>query len=561
MKMRRLTTCSIALTVLLASATASALPEHLRVIWHENPAEQAIVSWSTEGPADTHIVWDDEDHPSAQEYAHEAHPQRSAQFVEDVATVYHDYTLRNLTPSTEVHFRIVTEEGVSRPYWFRTAPADARSFVLLYGGDSRSDSDARKAMNRRIRALVESEPSVVAFHHGGDYIMNGSSWPQWDRWLRDWQETVTSDGRVLPIIPARGNHEGDAVLYNKVFAFPGDPEAVGDWWVTRIGEDLALIVLDSNVSQAGAQQKWLESTLRDAQQYRWIIPSYHRPAYPAVKTPGGALYHWVPLFEQYNVDLVLESDGHVLKRTVPIREGHPDPSGVVYVGEGGLGVPQRTPRKDRWYLQPPGMSAAAHHVQALRVTPDAIYYSAVLEDGTVADTYVFRPKRRGKYAEPSVSDARLVGEAKFEVQFDRPVRPEAAKNKANYTFEPPVEIVGVDYDAAKKVATVRTKPLTREGTRLVIDGVVDDAGKALPRTAFLFQGVSGAEKPLSGTLVTSTQPSPTDQIRELPVGDRKPPRDPPLISCSQGSSPAGTGGLLAMVGLGLVLVVVTRRRP
>ena len=50
------------------------------------------------------------------------------------------------------------------------------------------------------------------------------------------------------------------------------------------------------------------------------------------------------LFEKYNVDLALESDGHCIKRTVPIRNGKQD-NWVVYVGEGGLELANAAPNK------------------------------------------------------------------------------------------------------------------------------------------------------------------------------------------------------------------------
>ena len=79
------------------------------------------------------------------------------------------------------------------------------------------------------------------------------------------------------------------------------------------------LVLDTNVSIGGDQRTWLEQRLQEAQAGRWIIPHYHEPAYPAVKTPSAAREFWVPLFEQYGADLACESDGHILKRTVPLR--------------------------------------------------------------------------------------------------------------------------------------------------------------------------------------------------------------------------------------------------
>ena len=60
---------------------------------------------------------------------------------------------------------------------------------------------------------------------------------------------------------------------------------------------------------------------------------------------------WVPLYEKHNVDLVLESDCHCIKRTIPIRNDKPSPDGVVYLGEGGYGAPQRDPDLSRWYFQ------------------------------------------------------------------------------------------------------------------------------------------------------------------------------------------------------------------
>ena len=78
---------------------------------------------------------------------------------------------------------------------------------------------------------------------------------------------------------------------------------------------------------------------------KWKFAVYHHPAYSSAPSRDNKdiREHWVPLFEQHQLDLVCEADGHNIKRTVPIRNGKRDPTGVVYIGEGGLGVPQRQP--------------------------------------------------------------------------------------------------------------------------------------------------------------------------------------------------------------------------
>lgn len=386
----------LVLLALPIAAGAQALdgdhPGHLRVVWHENPAEEAVVSWSTATAGSAHVVHLDTaprgGDPSA--YARTVVAERNGAYATGGA-FYHHARITGLSPSTTYWFVVESDGRVSEERHFVTAPADDRPFRLLSGGDSRKPGEAdRQAMNRLMARLAEADPGIIGLAHGGDYIQSDDDWEEWDGWLADHALTFTSEGRVLPIIPVRGNHEGDGTMYNEVFGFPGGDEV--DYFATHLSPNVVLLNLDTNSSIGGDQAVWLEAQLQQAQGGRWIVPSYHRPAYPAVKSPSAALEFWVPLFERYDVDVVLESDGHVLKRTVPIRDGRHDPTGIVYVGEGGLGVPQREPG-DAWYLQPPGMATSAHHVQLFSFSPDELKYEAIAMDGAIEDTYVFEPRR------------------------------------------------------------------------------------------------------------------------------------------------------------------------
>ena len=212
---------------------------------------------------------------------------------------------------------------------------------------------------------------------------------QWWLWMGDHELTVTDSGRLLPIIPARGNHE-PGPLFNEVFDFPVEHL---NYYSVDLTPQVRLITLNSETNMAGDQKKWLETQLAQSRPTRrWLVAQYHRRAWPAVKGPGAALQHFVPLFEKYNIDLVCEADGHVMKRTVPIRDGKHDATGIIYVGEGGLGVGQRRPKTDRWYLQEPGMAASAYHVQLLTFNADRLDYKVVGMDGATLDTYVIHPR-------------------------------------------------------------------------------------------------------------------------------------------------------------------------
>lgn len=250
------------------------------------------------------------------------------------------------------------------------------------------------------RMLAESQQEgktpILAFAHGGDFIVNGNDLKQWSQWMNDYCLTTTASGQLLPIIPTRGNHD-HGPLFNEVFDFP-----VGNknYYGLDIGPQLRWLTLNTEASVAGDQAKWLkEELVASRPKYRWIVPQYHRPAFPAVKVPSRALIHWVPLFEQYNVDLVCEGDGHNIKRTAPIRNNVIDPTGVVYIGEGGLGVGQRQPKTERWYLQSPaGKAGVGHHVQLLSFGEKSITYRVVLldegEGSKIFDEYRFAVRER-----------------------------------------------------------------------------------------------------------------------------------------------------------------------
>ncbi len=552
----------LAILALPAAAFADT-PKHVRVIWEEDPSRAAYISWTTEDPGlDSYVVWDREKRKALSAYAHRKEADLEGPYEDSDGIYYHHAKLEGLTPSTKVHFRVVDQGDETADYYFVTAPDDARPFVYLYGGDSRSSRQTRRLINQRVRGLVEVDPSILVLIHGGDYIMSGGSLRQWRNWLDDWEESITSDNRILPIVPARGNHETDPQLFNRVFAFPGDALDEGDWFRTKLAEDFVLINLDSNVSQAGKQRDWLAEQLNEAQAFRWIAVNYHRPAYPAVKSPGGALYHWVPLFEQYNVNLAMESDGHVLKRTVPIRDGQMDPTGVVYIGEGGLGVPQRTPLYDRWYIQEPGMAMSASHIQAVRVTPDALYYSAILADGSVADTYTIKPNRQGKYVAPSVASMRLMSPTEIEVVFTRPVQPEAAEDAGNYVLQPEVPISNVQYEPEKQVAVIKTAQPVAGLQKAVVRAIGDIAGRAIRPTTFSFPE-GGTDLPFEGKL-EEVGPGP-EPIESLPIGPAPARVDEQTrvrcgaIECSQAASSGGGAGYLALLA-GFVLVARRVRR-
>jgi hypothetical protein len=182
----------------------------------------------------------------------------------------------------------------------------------------------------------------------------------------------------------------------------GDPLGGNRFYYNLTIGPIALVILNSEISVEGDQRLWLESTLKSLDsQASFMILGYHRPAYPAVKSPGDTLT-WVPMFEKYHASLVLESDGHSLKQTCPIMANQCVSEGIVYVGEGGLGVPQRDPSQaDAWYFANGGYAISQHHIQSLEVTvtgdlPSKLKYQ-VFFDGKYQKEISFKNRLTKKF--------------------------------------------------------------------------------------------------------------------------------------------------------------------
>lgn len=382
---------------------------HHRVLWTIDPQTEAILSWSTAELGTEHrVYYDTVSHDGVFEnYANKETSFKDGQFTmipEDAQYVrpgfYHHSHLKGLEPDTTYYVVYASGDMISREFHFRTAPVDDKDFSLLFGGDSRIGGkepyvhNDRQKMNERLSTLFEANSDIYALVHGGDYCML-SEWRYIEPWLTDHELTTTSKGRLLPITPARGNHDRGIVFEEK---FPAPRIDSNYYYETKISNRLSLITLNTEISLAGDQKEWLGKTFGAARpEHVWILASYHSPAYSSVRSmQDGASRrdNWVPLFEQYNVDLVLESHDHALKRTLPIRSGAPDlETGITYIGDGGLGVPQRNPDPNRWWLASPGFAKSAHHCHLLRFHEDKLHVTAYGMEGDVLDDFTLNARR------------------------------------------------------------------------------------------------------------------------------------------------------------------------
>ncbi|MBK1879851.1 purple acid phosphatase family protein [Pelagicoccus mobilis] len=403
----------------LGMGAAASEPLNLRVVWSEDPQHAAVVVWdSDELMADASLLYGTTSRKIGplgllkRKYANEAaqsesglYPDREAKkpkksaddWVSPGASAplyYHQVKLENLEPSTVYFLAVKTENGIGREFHFKTAPEDGEAFKLIYGGDSRTHIDVARRMNEWIADLVVEDDSIIGLLHGGDYADTPRR-ELWIDWLDAYSRTTTKDGKLLPIIPIIGNHDviGESPIFRQAYGYPG---GTNDYYTCRLTPSIGILCLNTEISAEGNQRVFLQEELESLKEdeVKWQLAAFHKPAFPAIKKPSSAKVSWVPLFEEFDIDLVLESDGHCIKRTVPIRGDEESDDGIVYLGEGGYGAPQREPKADRWYLQGDNAFASkGDHVMMLEFDGSTIRYEAILDTGEVVDKASFQARR------------------------------------------------------------------------------------------------------------------------------------------------------------------------
>jgi acid phosphatase type 7 len=325
-----------------------------------------------------------------------------------------------LQPATEYEFRF---GGDSRSYRFRTMPTHLQEPLrIAIGGDSMHRKDWMEQVARESMRF-DLDFAII----GGDMAYEDGLPP--DRQPRnsplgnlmyDWFDAykntfVTETGRVIPMLVIPGNHEvngsywfGDdrrpelppyqqtdeiraliAPYFYAAFAMPGQP----GYNVLDFSDYMSLILLDTDHSNPieGVQTEWLRERLAERTTIPHVFPVYHVPGWPSVRDMNGSVQTrvrnlWVPLFEQYGIELAFENHDHAYKRTHPLRNGQVAADGIIYMGDGAWGVHVREPfsgqEHEAWYI---AEALAERHFILLTLQGTQRHMVVINEDGEIID--------------------------------------------------------------------------------------------------------------------------------------------------------------------------------
>ena len=367
-------------------------PEQIHLTWGNDPGSEVVVSWVSPGAAARPRV-----RIGQRVITAEARPYTDGISGETVRT-YHAH-VGGLRPGATYAYTVTADNdaNAAEPFsaTFRTAPHGRAPFRFTSFGDLATPNTEWVLSYGQSAYAVEAVESFQPLFHllNGDLCYGNLNATAQPRVWRDFGRNNQTSAANRPWMPCPGNHEIEfcngpqgLLSYLPRYTLPGNgvPGFGGRWYTFRIGTVLfvsldaddvvyqdaaAFVVGPGELTPAastgntplkpgtsfyvrgysdGAQTAWLDRTLaagrRDAT-VDWIIVQMHQCAASSSATGNGSdlgiRAEWLPLFDRYEVDLVLSGHDHGYERSFPVRGTD---AGMGHEVTGGAAVDTRRPR-------------------------------------------------------------------------------------------------------------------------------------------------------------------------------------------------------------------------
>ena len=334
-------------------------------------------------------------------------------FTDDGSTTYiHEATLTGLTPNTKYEYR-VGYDADRRSDWYTLETAGTSVYDVLIYPDSQSGDYSQ--WEEIVKSSALRNPRTALYISMGDLVDNGEQAYQWRTWLN----SIKPLSANVPLATTLGNHEmytldwkmREPYAYLNYFGVPPNGNEIFNrrYYSYDFG-DVHYVVLDTMLYESNhednhdthhpdlydVQVQWLRQDLA-ANTKKWTVVLMHRdPFQYAFNRPGanrdvgfneeGVLF--MPIFDEFNVDLVLSAHLHSYRNRGHVRNFDREASGPLYILTGIAG----DARRPNWKEHPLDVYVAPdrekNNYMTMTVTPNKLIVKAFLPDGTQLDESV-----------------------------------------------------------------------------------------------------------------------------------------------------------------------------
>jgi hypothetical protein len=353
--------------------SADGTPEQIHLTWGDDPARSMVVSWASPGQAVRPRV----------RIGQRVIPAQQRVYTDGLnghtVWTYHA-RVHGLRPGATYGYAVTADNDLNAadPFsaTFTTAPQGRAAFRFTSFGDlATPNADWAGSYGQSAYAVGAVESFQPLFHLlNGDLCYAGLNPGAQPQVWRDFGNNNQASAAHRPWMPVPGNHEIEfgngpqgLTSYLTRYTLPsnGTPGLEGHWYSFLIGSVLFVSLSADDVAyqdagafvtgpgplipaaatanpampgipagtsfyvrgySGGAQTRWLEATLAAARRdacVDWIIATMHQCACSSSRAGNGSdlgiRQEWLPLFDRYEVDLVLSGHDHGYERSFPVR--------------------------------------------------------------------------------------------------------------------------------------------------------------------------------------------------------------------------------------------------
>lgn len=306
-------------------------PDRIILTFHGDPASSRAVTWRTDtnikkGVAQIAISTVNSNFKlNSSTYEASTEPFDLGQYKGNNSFIvnYHSVIFKDLKPNKLYAYRV----GDGKDYWsewiqFRTAKEKEGKTEFVYFGDAQNN--VLSDWSRVIRMAYQTAPNASFVIHAGDLINDGHRDYEWAEWYKA-GGFIHSQWTAIPVL---GNHEfwplskedeyrKPSIQWRPQFTLPVEQKLSKKLHETVYSvdyQDVRIIVLNSNYNLR-EQTKYIEEKLKSSTA-KWNIVTCHHSVFSPAK--GRDFQYgrkiWKPLFDKYNVDLVLNGHDHTYAR-------------------------------------------------------------------------------------------------------------------------------------------------------------------------------------------------------------------------------------------------------
>ena len=388
----------------LQQAVASEQPqqtgsfERIILTWSADPATSQAVTWRTSA-ANMQAVAQIAQAEASPDFGNNARmfsATTTALQYDDRKIYYHSVNFTNLTPNTLYAYRVGNGEQWSEWFQFRTAHDQPEPFSFIYFGDAQNN--IRSLWSRAIRSAILESPRARFLIHAGDLVNHGDSDDEWGEWF----DAAGWLFAMVPSLPATGNHEyySEKTSAKRLSPYWGPQFMLPENGIAELKETVyyidyqgvRIIVLNSN-KKLEKQARWLEDIL-DRNPNHWTVIAFHHPVNTTyyIENEKKLDTIWKPIFEKYNVDLILQGHEHIYARGFGRETNTRQAAGPLYITS--VSGPKMYKIKNRRWLDRVGENLQLF--QVISVSRNILHYRAITVTGELYDAFNLLKEKNGK---------------------------------------------------------------------------------------------------------------------------------------------------------------------